>query len=210
MKPLLYALLMLIVLQPSEPVLVQQTTNWVTVALALIGIIPACIAAWIAQMGLSQARQNATVAAQTAVEVKEVKKDGTANGAKLTEIHTLTNSNLTKVQAQLEVSNKTIEGLNLAQVESARRMASMEQLITSLIPAKGTQSPSEANGEKLDNLHTMLSNVQSGTPPIPVRDEAVLEKLNDVVIGKLDTIQETVDHPAADPKEKVDNPSKLG
>lgn len=34
------------------------------------------------------------------------------NNKKLTEIHTLTNSNLSKVTANLEVANETIDGLN--------------------------------------------------------------------------------------------------
>lgn len=176
-------------------------SNWLPVIVAFIGIIPASIAAWIAGQALSQARQNAAVAAETDKKVDDVKKDGTTNGEKLTEIHTLTNSNLSKVEARLDVSNKTIEGLNQALVESARRLASMEQMIAALMPAKGEQSPSAANGEKLDKLQTMLSNVQSGTPPIPVVDEAVLAKLDDVIVGKLDKLQDTADHPDA-PKEK--------
>lgn len=179
------------------------SSNWLPVIVAVIAAIPASIAAWIAGQALSQSRQNAAVAAKTDKTVDEVKKDGATNGEKLTEIHTLTNSNLSKVEARLDVSNKTIEGLNQALVESARRLASMEQMIAVLMPVKGAQSPSEANGEKLDALQTMLSNVQSGTPPIPVKDEAVLEKLNDVVIGKLDTIQETVDHPITTPNKPI-------
>lgn len=186
-------------LVPQEPTIVTQSASWTTVVLALIAIIPTTVGAIISGMVLLQTKRNAEVAAQTDKKVDEVKADGTANGEKLTEIHTLTNSNLTKVQSQLEVSNKTIEGLNQAQVESAKRMASMEALIASLVPKQGTQSPSEINGAKLDNLQSMLSNVQHGTPPIPVKDDAVLKKLEEVTIitdKKLDTIQETVEHPA--------------
>lgn len=195
------AFLTLMVVLQSEPVLVQQTRDWVTVSLALIAIIPACIAAWLAQMGLSQARQNATVAAATGVELRKVKEDSSTLIEKTGEIHTQVNSNLSEVRAELKVSNETIAGLNIAQAESAKRMASMEELIRSLVPEKGKQSPSQINGEKLDTLKTMLTEVQSGTPPIPVKDEAVLAELKNVVNTKLDVIQESVEHPV-DKKEE--------
>lgn len=164
--------------------------------MAAIGVIPATISAVIAGMVLLQSRRNAEVAAATnSAVVTNISKTDTVI-EKATEIHTLTNSNLSKVQAQLEVSQRTIEGLNSAQVESARRMASMEQLIASLIPTKGEQTSSQANSDKLDGLKTMLADVQHGTPPIPVKDEAVLRKLEEVTVitdKKLDTIQEAAD-----------------
>lgn len=176
--------------------LLQATplSPWLTLAVAVIAAIPATAAAWIAGQALAQGKRNAEVSAQTAAAVNDVKKDGTANGEKLTEIHTLTNSNLSKVQTQLDVQIKNVEGLNQALAEAGKRIANMELLITSLVPEKGKQSPSAANGEKLDKLQSMLSNVQAGTPPIPVVDEAVLAKLSEND-KKLDTIQETVDHP---------------
>lgn len=185
-----------LLLQTSpEPVVVQQAANWTSVIMALIGIVPATVAAIMAGMSLLQTRRNAEVAAATGAAVTtNIEKTDTVI-EKATEIHTLTNSNLSKVQAQLEVSQKTIEGLNQAQVESARRMASMEQLITSLIPAKDKSSPSQSNSDKLDGIKDMLSDVQHGTPPIPVHDEAVLKKLEEVTVitdKKLDTLQEDV------------------
>lgn len=180
-------------LQGAEPIVVQQSANWTSIILAIITGLPATIAAVVGGMALLQSRRNAEVAARTEAGVESnIKKTNTLN-EKATEIHTLTNSNLSKVQSALEVSNKTIEGLNQAQVESARRIASMEQMIASLIPPKGELSPSQVNGAKLDTLQSMLSNVQHGTPPIPVTDEAVLKKLDEVIIGKLDTIQESAD-----------------
>lgn len=189
-------LLSLLLQSTPEPIVVQQSANWTSVILALVAGLPASIAAIFGGMALLQSRRNAEVAAQT-----DAKVDATAGKAdtiieKATEIHTLTNSNLSKVQAQLEVSQKTIEGLNQAQVESARRMASMEQLITSLIPTKGEQVALRANSEKLDGLKSTLSDMQHGTPPIPVKDEAVLKKLEEVTMitdKKLDTIQESAD-----------------
>lgn len=165
--------------------------------MALVVGLPATISAVVGGMSLLQSRRNAEVAAQTDKKVSETASQVGIVSEKATEIHTLTNSNLSKVQSQLEVSNRTIEGLNQAQVESARRMASMEQLIAQLIPTKGEQA-SQANSEKLDGLKTMLSDVQHGTPPIPVTDEAVLAKLNEVVI-KQDTLQEAADVAAQQP-----------
>lgn len=55
------------------------------------------------------------------------------------------------------------------------------------------------NSAKLDTIKAMLSDVQQGTPPIPVKDEAVLEKLTviaDKTDKKLDTIQESADEAA--------------
>lgn len=194
-------------LQQIQPVVVQQAANWTSIIMVTITTLPATIAAIVGAMSLMQSRRNAEVAANTgAAVVDNLKKTDTVI-EKATEIHTLTNSNLSKVQAQLDVSQKTIEGLHQAQAESARRMASMELMITSLIPAKGTQSPSQINGAKLDTIKNMLSDVQHGTPPIPVVDEAVLKKLDeqsaqrakeaakvaDNIAGKLDTIQESAD-----------------
>lgn len=173
---------MLILQTAQEPITVQQAANWTSVITALVVGLPATISAIVAGMSLLQTRRNAEVAARTADAVTTVDKKTDSVIEKATEIHTLTNSNLSKVQAQLEVSNRTIEGLNQAQVESARRMASMEQLIASLVPTKGGQDTSQANSEKLDSLKTMLSDVQHGTPPIPVKDEAVLRKLEEVTI----------------------------
>lgn len=187
----------------QEPVVVQQSVSWITVTLALVTGLPATVAAIGGVMALMQLKQNAVVAAQTSVQISEVKKDTGDVVVKAEQIHTLTNSNLSKVQAQLEVANEKIDGFNKAQTESARKIANMEQLITSLIPAKGEQSPSQINGEKLDTLKTMLSEVKSGSPPIPVVDEAVLKKLDDVIVGKLDSIQETVEKPATG-KDKKD------
>lgn len=194
--------LLTFILQDKEPIVVQQAANWTSVIMALVIGLPATISAIVGGMALLQTRRNAEVAARTgAAVVSNIEKTDTVI-EKATEIHTLTNSNLSKVQAQLEVSNKTIEGLNQAQVESARRMASMEQLITSLIPAKDKPSPSQANSDKLDNIKSMLSDVQHGTPPIPVKDEAVLAKLNEVVI-KQDTLQDAADE-AATKKDEPD------
>lgn len=192
-------------LQGTEPIVVQQSANWTSIITATIVALPATIGAIVGGMSLLQTRRNATVAAETAAAVatNNTKTDTVIN--KATEIHTLTNSNLSEVRAELKVSNKTIESLNQAQVESARRMASLEQMITSLIPKKGEPSPSEANGAKLDNIKSMLNDVQHGTPPIPVKDEAVLKKLSEITIAtdkKLDTIQESADVAAQTAKEK--------
>lgn len=184
--------LIYLLLQASpEPIVVQQAANWTSVITAFIVALPATIAAVFGGMAVMQSRRNAEVAAKTdaKVDVTDAKADTIIT--KATEIHTLTNSNLSQVQARLDVSNKTIENLNLTQVESARRMADMEQLIRSLIPAKGESNPSQTNSNKLDTLTAMVSDVQQGKPPIPVTDEAVLAKLNEVVI-KQDTLQEDV------------------
>lgn len=182
--------------QVQEPIAVQQVVTWISVAVSAVTSLPAIISAVIAGMVLLQSRRNAEIAASTgAAVISNIQKTDTVI-EKATEIHTLTNSNLTKVQSQLEVSNRTIEGLHQAQAESARRMASMELLITSLITPKGQQSPSQINGEKLDTIKSMVSDMQHGTPPIPVKDEAVLKKLEEVTVitdKKLDTIQESAD-----------------
>lgn len=191
--------------QGSAPVVVQQAANWTSIIIAVVTGLPATIAAIVSGMILLQSRRNAEVAASTAVAVtNNIAKTDTVI-EKATEIHTLTNSNLSKVQAALEVSNKTIEGLNQVQVESARRMASMEQLIASLVPSKGEQTPSQTNSAKLDHLTTMLGDVQRGTPPIPVVDEAVIKKLEEITVStekKLDTIQESADAAAEATKEE--------
>lgn len=178
--------------------------------MALVVGLPSTIAAIVGGMALLQTRRNAEVAAKTgeAVTTNITKTDTVIE--KATEIHTLTNSNLSKVQAQLEVSQKTIEGLNQAQVESARRMASMEQLIISLVPPKGEPTSSQTNSDKLDGLKSMLNDVQHGTPPIPVKDEAVLKKLEEVTMitdKKLDTIQESADVAAEKAQDRDDAPS---
>lgn len=196
---------MLGVQDTPEPITVQQAANWTSVIMALVVASPAIISAVVGGMALLQVRRNAEVAAATgaAITTNIAKTDTVIE--KATEIHTLTNSNLSKVQAALEVSNKTIEGLNQAQVESARRMASMEQLIAQLIPAKGEQTPSQSNSDKLDGLKSMLSDVQQGTPPIPVQDKAVLEKLTviaDKTDKKLDTLQGSADEAAAKEKDQ--------
>lgn len=194
-----------LLIQGPVPVVVQQATNWTSIIIAIVTGLPATIAAIVSGMILLQSRRNAEVAASTAVAVtNNIAKTDTVI-EKATEIHTLTNSNLSKVQAALEVSNKTIEGLNQVQVESARRMASMEQLVASLIPSKGEQAPSQINSAKLDHLTTMLSDVQRGTPPIPVVDEAVIKKLEEITVStekKLDTIQESADAAAEATKEE--------
>lgn len=184
---------MLLQLPAVEPIVVQQSANWTSIIMAVIAAIPATIAAIVGGMALLQSKANAEVAART-----DKKVDSTAIKAdtiieKATEIHTLTNSNLSKVQSQLDVANEKIDGFNKAQGESARKIANMEQLIMSLVPAKGQHSSSQINGEKLDTIKNMLTDVQHGTPPIPVKDEAVLAQLKEVVIGKLDTIQESAD-----------------
>lgn len=194
--------LVILLLQATpEPIVVQQAANWTSIVMAVIAGLPATIAAVVGGMALLQSRRNAEVAASTEAAVNSNDKKTDTIIEKATEIHTLTNSNLSKVQAQLEVSNKTIEGLNNAQVESARRMASMEQLISSLVPQKGEQTSSQANSEKLDGLKSMVNSMQQGTPPIPVVDEAVLKKLEEVTVmtdKKLDTIQESADAAAKD------------
>lgn len=176
-----------------------EPANWTTIILALITVLPATIAAIVGGMALLQSRRNAEVAASTDKKVEATAGKADTIITKATEIHTLTNSNLSKVQAQLEVANEKIEGFNRAQTEYARKIANMEVLITSLIPAKGEPSPSQVNGEKLDTIRSMLSDVQHGTPPIPVKDEAVLKKLEEVTVitdKKLDTIQRSADDAA--------------
>lgn len=180
----------------QEPIVVQQAANWTSIMTAFVVGLPATIAAIVSGMSLLQSRRNAEVAARTDAKVEATAGKADTIIEKATEIHTLTNSNLSKVQSQLEVSNRTIEGLNQAQVESVRRIASMERLIVSLIPPKGEQTSSQTNSDKLDDLRSMLNDVQHGTPPIPVKDEAVLKKLEEVAIitdRKLDTIQEATD-----------------
>lgn len=194
-----YVLGMLLLQASQEPIVVQQAANWTSVVMAAIAAVPATVAAIVGGMALLQTRRNAEIAASTAaaLAVNTTKTDTVIE--KATEIHTLTNSNLSKVQAQLDVSNRTIEGLNQAQMESARRMASMEQLISSLVPPKGEPSPSQINGEKLDKIKSMVSDMQHGTPPIPVVDEAVLKKLEEITVvtdKKLDTIQKSADDAA--------------
>lgn len=178
------------------PVVVQQAANWTSIIMALVTGLPATIAAVVGGMALLQTRRNAEVAARTGAAVTSNDRKTDIVIEKATEIHTLTNSNLSKVQSQLEVANAKIEGFHNAQAEANRKMANMELLITSLIPPKGEPSPSQINGAKLDNLTSMLSDVQHGTPPIPVKDEAVLKKLEEVTVitdKKLDTIQESAD-----------------
>lgn len=67
----------------------------------------------------------------------------------------------------------------------------------------------DGSSAKLDAIKTMLSDVQHGTPPIPVKDEAVLKKLEEVTVitdKKLDTIQESADAAAKETsKEKRGN-----
>lgn len=191
----------------AEPIVVQQSANWTSIIMAFMAGLPATIAAIVSGMVLLQSRRNAEVASKTEAAVKNnIEKTNTVI-EKTTEIHTLTNSNLSKVQGQLDVATAKIEEFNKAQAESARKIANMELLITSLIPPKGEQSPSQVNGAKLDNLTNMLTNVQHGTPPIPVVDEAVLKKLDEqtqerarqatstanTIVEKLDTIQESAD-----------------
>lgn len=189
-----------------EPIIVQQAANWTSIVMAVIAGLPATIAAVVGGMALLQSRRNAEVAAKTGAAIAtNIEKTDTLNKT-TTEIHTLTNSNLSEVRAELKVSNRTIEGLNQAQVESARRMASMEQLIASLIPPKGEPTPSQLNGAKLDSLKSMVSDMQHGTPPIPVKDEAVLAKLKEITVitdKKLDNIQESADVAAQTAKEKI-------
>lgn len=184
-----------------EPIVVQQAANWTSVITAFVVGLPATIAAIVGGMSLLQSRRNAEIAAQTDAKVEATAGKADTIIEKATEIHTLTNSNLSEVRAELKVSNQIIQGLNQAQVESARQMASIQQMITSLLPAKGEQTPSQSNSDKLDGLKTMLSDVQHGTPPIPVKDEAVLAKLNEVVI-KQDTLQETAEIAAQQPTQK--------
>ena len=69
-------------------------------------------------------------------------------------------------------------------------------------------STTQSNSAKLDNIKEMLADVQQGTPPIPVVDEAVLKKLDDVIIQKLDTIQESADAAAADNPDRRDKQMK--
>lgn len=192
--------------ETQEPIVVQQAANWTSVITAFVVGLPATIAAIVGGMSLLQSRRNAEIAATTgAAVISNIQKTDTVI-EKATEIHTLTNSNLSKVQGQLDVATAKIEEFNKAQAESARKIANMELLITSLIPRKGEQSSSEANSEKLDGLKTMLSDVQHGTPPIPVHDEAVLKKLTviaDKTDKKLDTLQETAD--AQQPAQEKEN-----
>lgn len=197
--------------QPTpEPIVVQQSANWTSIIMAFVAGLPATIAAVVGGMSLLQSRRNAEVAAATGAAVtSNIQKTDTVI-EKATEIHTLTNSNLSKVQGQLDVATAKIEEFNKAQAESARKIANMELLITSLIPAKGQPSPSQVNGAKLDTIKNMLSDVQHGTPPIPVHDEAVLKKLEEVTVitdKKLDTIQESADAAAQQTaKEKTEKP----
>lgn len=185
-----------VLLSQAPPVVVQQAANWTSVIMAAITIVPSTIGALVTGMVLLQSRKNAEVAARTAAAVAINDKKTDTVIEKATEIHTLTNSNLSKVQSQLDVANQKIEGFHSAQAEANRKMANMELLITSLIPPKGQPSPSQVNGAKLDTIKSMLSDVQHGTPPIPVKDEAVLKKLEEVTVitdKKLDTIQEAAD-----------------
>lgn len=191
----------------AAPTVIPQASNWVSIATVFIIGLPSTIAAIGGIMSLLQSRRNAEVAASTAALVVSNDKKTDTVIEKATEIHTLTNSNLSKLQGQLDVTNRTIESLHQAQVESARRMANMELLITSLVPAKGQATPSQTNTAKLDALTAMVSDVQHGTPPIPVVDEAVLQKLDEqsmqrakqaastenTIVEKLDTIQESAD-----------------
>lgn len=192
----------------QAPIVVQQAANWTSIVMVGITTLPATIAAIVGAMSLMQSRRNAEVAANTGAAVKDNLQKTDTVIEKATEIHTLTNSNLSKVQAQLDVANEKIDGFNKAHAESTRRLTSMEQMIASLIPPKGEQTPSQANGEKLDTIKHMLSDVQHGTPPIPVKDEAVLKKLEEVTLitdKKLDTIQEAADVAAQQAeKEKKD------
>lgn len=196
---LLFVLWLAIIQDASAPVLVEQSMNWTLIIVAGISAIPASVAAIVTLLTLLQSRQNAKVASATEAVLKQNVAQTGVIIDKTTEIHTLTNSNLSKVQSQLDVAREKIDGFSKAHAESARKLANMELLITSLIPAKGEQSPSQANSVKLDNLTSMLGDVQHGTPPIPVKDDAVLAKLSEND-QKLDIIKETVEHPEADKK----------
>lgn len=208
--------LLLIKLLLQQPVVVQQAANWTSIIMVSITTLPATIAAIVGLMSLLQSRRNAEIAANTGAAVKEGNQKTDVIIEKATEIHTLTNSNLSKVQAQLDVANEKIDGFNKARTEDAQRLASMEAMISQLIPTKEHPSPSQINGAKLDALTSMVSDVQHGNPPIPVVDEAVLRKLDEqsaerakqasntanTIVEKLDTIQESADAAAKETEKK--------
>lgn len=155
---------MLIILQVAEPVVVQQSVSWVTVVLALVGGLPATVAAIGGIMALLQSRQNAIVAAGTDRKVDEVKKDGATIIEKATEIHTLTNSNLARVTHELEAANVKIAGFAQAQGENNKKIERLETMLEKLA-ANVVPAPRGASDD----------------PPLPVHDAEAGEKLDQII-----------------------------
>lgn len=152
----------------QEPTIVTQSASWTTVALALIGIVPASIAAIISGMALLQGRENARVAALTDRKVDDVKKDSSVIIEKATEIHILTNSNLQKVTHELELANSKIAGFAVTVSEGNKKIekleSMLEQLARHVVPASTGVAPLEE--------------------PLPVHDEEAVAKLDQLLKKK--------------------------
>lgn len=137
---------------------VQQQANWSSVAMSMITALPATIAAIVAGMALLQSRRNAEVAAVTDHKVDKTDAKADVIIEKATEIHTLTNSNLAKVTAALEMANQKLEQFQSLQVKSDSRMRKLEDVITKLIPNQDS-----GTSAKLDQLgKDLASNTATG------------------------------------------------
>lgn len=145
----------------------------IAVAAATVAAVPPSILAYAA---LQQAKQNLLKAQLVDAHVAEVgvKTDTVIN--KATEIHTLTNSNLTRVTEMLNVAHEKIAGL--------------EELVKSMVESKTAA----------DALSTKRAETQSKSPaaiaisgkagePTPVIDHQVADLLRGEVTDKLDSIK---------------------
>lgn len=163
-----------------------------TVQLALVGSLVPTIAAvgailigwWsnrkIAMEATAAAKKNAEELALMGAkqEATSAKADHIIEQG--TQIHTLTNSNLSQVTAQLAVANERIKG--------------MEELVKTLGTAKRVAD--ELSTRKVDMATTQSLLPSSDTSvPIPVADEKVAELLKGAVTDKLDDIKAAVDEP---------------
>lgn len=156
-----------------------------TVQLALVGSVVPTIAAvgaifigWWSNRKIARDAVDAAKKNYEAIEVVDKKTDKVIG--QNTEIHTLTNSNLTKVQSQLDVALERIKG--------------MEELVKSMATAKTVAD--DLSTKKASSL--TAASTSSEVDPIPVADAVVADLLKSTVIDKLDSIQLTVDEPKAD------------
>lgn len=161
-----------------------------TVQLALVGsLVPTIAAVGAILIGWWSARKTAQ-AAELAAKDNTKKLEVVAAEQKTVvaktdtiieqgiQIHTLTNSNLTRLTSQLDVANERIKGL--------------EELVKAMIAAKVIAD--DLSTKKVDSeTRGPLVAATATSAPIPVADDKVAELLKGVVTDKLDTLQESVD-----------------
>lgn len=160
MEPILFQLTTILLQEPVTTV--QQQANWTSVAMALIGIVPSSIAAIVAGMAFLQSRRNSEVAARTDIKVEKGIEKSDVIIEKTTEIHTLTNSNLSKVTAQLEMANQKLE-------QSDSRMKKLEEMVTRLTPGV-----TDITTAKLDQIVATGGRIEAGN--MVVADELAASK----------------------------------